>query len=1181
MQFSNWFLLFVSFLPSIDAVVTCGGFAKMDMKMDYSFIKVHLFTSEGLLKYSTECAPNGYYFIPVYDKGSFYLQIEGPNGWAFEPATVPFEVSDDGEKGCSDDIDFTFIGFALSGQVNSLATNTCKHPKSGPEGIKLSLYRDSDEIRSTLSGSGGGFQFERVFPGTYTIQASHSHLNLKQSEQNIKVDVSNAKLKTPFIVLGYNIKGNVLSSNEGIEGVDIFLFTQDKDAVFDCEKPKQNANVPEHGGFLSCVAQSSETGEYMFTNIPCGSYILVPYYKRTHTTFVVAPHEARIVVGHDNLQVDFSFQVMGFSVNGRLIDSRGTGIAAAKIVVNGEEKTTSDENGYYKLEQVTVGTYNIRATKLHMVFNNLDNIQLSPSVAQLPDIDVISYDVCGVVDSGEVPKGGRKISLHGIEFNTSTETDNDGRYCFMVVPGAYEIVPSLSNAEEAKGILLSPPSRSITLVVQPILDAHFVQTRVQLAGRVKCIENCDVPISISLVRNSRIRGQESQTQKLNSRNEFIFADVFPGEYVVKVHQSTWCWNVPSIPLKVEYEDVKDIEFVQSGFILDVEVSHDINLTLSLANSGQKSYELTKGKRTFCLPKPGMYQLQPVACYRFEKEVYNFDTTAPENLILQAIDYRMEGSIEVTDGLSQSVAEQRSIAIKVKHSSSTSSSSLFDVEAKYTKTVDKVYIYKYMIWAQLGNQFEITPPISEAIDSGDQYPSSSLLFYPRSQTIVMNEEKCPFLVPSFQARPGLYLTGTVTPSVNGVEIVVHSPQDPNFSLTTYSKEDGSYRAGPLYDDGDYKVEAFSEGYHFVEREKGNFHVLKLGKIQIRIRIGDTPLPGVLLSLSGDGYRNNNQTDENGEFIFDKLFPGQYFIRPLLKEYKIQPHSLTINVEPSSDIVETFTASRTAYSAYGRMLSLNGEPEKYVQVEALQILKSNFTEDGKKQYPRYEETDTDEKGQYRLRGLMPNSRYRIGIKKGKNAQQTNKRLERTSPEYIHVDIESSEVHVDDMIAFRRLSKFDLTGTVEASEPEWLDSIEVKLGFASAPSNILRTYPVSSALPFFEFSGLPQDNYILYARLRSNQRTHTIEAPTQTIHLDGQKHVKVAFSATLKVVQTEYGQSSSMSMLLGIFVIFVVVYRDKAIEMCTPVFRNVFSVFSKQRPRNTTNKTSKGRRYRRSKY
>jgi hypothetical protein len=57
-------------------------------KLDYSFVHVHLFTVDGLLKYSTECAPNGYYFIPVYERGSFYLKVEGPEGWTFGARTA-------------------------------------------------------------------------------------------------------------------------------------------------------------------------------------------------------------------------------------------------------------------------------------------------------------------------------------------------------------------------------------------------------------------------------------------------------------------------------------------------------------------------------------------------------------------------------------------------------------------------------------------------------------------------------------------------------------------------------------------------------------------------------------------------------------------------------------------------------------------------------------------------------------------------------------------------------------------------------------------------------------------------------------------------------------------------------------------------------------------------------------
>ena len=40
--------------------------------MDFSSVKVKLYSASGFLKHETECAPNGYFFVPLYDKvGSF------------------------------------------------------------------------------------------------------------------------------------------------------------------------------------------------------------------------------------------------------------------------------------------------------------------------------------------------------------------------------------------------------------------------------------------------------------------------------------------------------------------------------------------------------------------------------------------------------------------------------------------------------------------------------------------------------------------------------------------------------------------------------------------------------------------------------------------------------------------------------------------------------------------------------------------------------------------------------------------------------------------------------------------------------------------------------------------------------------------------------------------------------
>ena len=54
----------------------CGGFIKSDAVIDFSKIEIKLYTQQGALKYATDCAPNnGYYLIPVYDKGDYVIKV--------------------------------------------------------------------------------------------------------------------------------------------------------------------------------------------------------------------------------------------------------------------------------------------------------------------------------------------------------------------------------------------------------------------------------------------------------------------------------------------------------------------------------------------------------------------------------------------------------------------------------------------------------------------------------------------------------------------------------------------------------------------------------------------------------------------------------------------------------------------------------------------------------------------------------------------------------------------------------------------------------------------------------------------------------------------------------------------------------------------------------------------------
>uniref|UniRef100_UPI00358FD691 BOS complex subunit NOMO1-like n=1 Tax=Myxine glutinosa TaxID=7769 RepID=UPI00358FD691 len=150
-------------LAATDELLGCGGFVKSDVELDFSLVEIKLLTKQGNLKYRTDCAPNnGYFMIPLYDKGDFILTIEPPQGWSFEPSRAELQVDGHSDR-CSrgEDIDFTFKGFTITGQVVSSGFTT------GPAGVSLVLISDGKELQTVSSQQGGRYNFRKVLPGEY------------------------------------------------------------------------------------------------------------------------------------------------------------------------------------------------------------------------------------------------------------------------------------------------------------------------------------------------------------------------------------------------------------------------------------------------------------------------------------------------------------------------------------------------------------------------------------------------------------------------------------------------------------------------------------------------------------------------------------------------------------------------------------------------------------------------------------------------------------------------------------------------------------------------------------------------------------------------------------------------------------------------------------------------------
>lgn len=148
---------------------------------------------------------NGYYFLPIYDKGSYVLKVLPPPGWSFEPDSV--EINFDGETDpCSleQDVNFVFKGFGITGRVELLGQ------KSGAAGLNVELLQGGSVVKTVKTNSNGVFSFSPLQPGEYKVRAVHPTWYLGKSEATVKVTTGNTELPAgSFQVTGFNIKGRV------------------------------------------------------------------------------------------------------------------------------------------------------------------------------------------------------------------------------------------------------------------------------------------------------------------------------------------------------------------------------------------------------------------------------------------------------------------------------------------------------------------------------------------------------------------------------------------------------------------------------------------------------------------------------------------------------------------------------------------------------------------------------------------------------------------------------------------------------------------------------------------------------------------------------------------------------------------------------------------------------------
>jgi len=1132
----EWLFLIFALIVSVDCqdIVGCGGFVQSSVPIDFEKVEVRLHTKHGSFKFKTECAPNnGYFLVAIYDKGEYVLQINPPSGWGFAPQQIALNI-DGVNDPCSQgkDLNFVFTGFTVNGKIGSLGRD------QGPSSVAVKLVgTDGVDATTNVTNEVGSFLFENVMPGTYTLQATHSTWLFRNNDIPVTITNDNAEVTETIEVAGYDVKGDVLSSGEAIQGVSFVLYSSEvakKDMVASCTDNISDEIVSAikmvNGEEALCVVTSQKDGSFLFPTVPSGNYVLVPFYSAQNIIFDIVPSKLSFAVNYRSVVLKTPFQVYGFSIQGRVIDNLGNGIADVSVIAagetGGERISMSGLDGRFLMENVTTGHYTFKVSKDYFFFED-SQIHITPNTPNLADIVSTEYSLCGSVDAPLVPTGVRNIKQHKIllqpegEQNTNIKTtnpDKNGNFCFRARPGKYKLEMPVIESEKKLGFLLKPSEVNVEVTNAPILDVKFQQFLGVVSGGITCMEDCtDISVYMTPIEQQSTEKIFAKIEVSQTKSLFNFAQVLPGKYKVVAQRKKWCWDPSSVEVQVVDGDVTGLVIDHSGYYLKCTISHNITLNFTLEDSNETvgSFELKKGTNQFCLKKPGVYSLTPSSCYQFEKDVYPYNTAQPKSLELNVQSYKLIIAVRSLKKVEDLKLLVRSFLTKKEET----------VTAVVSEDSAGQFAYEALFWGRLSEKFSITPV------------SNEILFYPDTLNVSI-EENCPGAIVQFEGKEGKFIEGAVLPALQAVSINIitkANPRHPSKTIEIFTNEEGKYRIGPMHNDIDYDIVAVKEGYLIKPQEgqQGNFIAQKLGQIIVKVNDqNQTPMGQVLLSLSGGQYRNNNLTQASGTFTFSNLGPGQYFLRPMQKEYSFDPNSKMINVSEGEEVVVDVKGKRVAFSCSGVLLSLSGVPEENVALEAVGLHKcSEF----------HESAVSDRNGFYRLRGLQPGCSYNVRMMKSDNSP-----IERLAPTNQVFAIQHGDIANVRFIVFHKPTKFHLTGHIE-TELEDLPTLKVLVYEENNMDSPVHTIS-PGCVKYIQFPPLKPKTYIIKLQSTLSSKTHETHSTSATVTPDqnlSKKHVKLKFDAKAKRIDLEPTQSV-IALPLAVALVFLAYNYDAVLAL-----------------------------------
>jgi parallel beta-helix repeat protein len=402
------------------------------------------------------------------------------------------------------------------------------------------------------------------------------------------------------------------------------------------------------GGAASATTIADATGNYSFSGLVVGSYIVTP----VKNGFAVAPPSQNATVSTANVTgLNFTAVPSGsttFTLAGTISPAAGGSGATVTLSGAANATTTADSGGNYSFSGLASGEYTVAPSKSGYSFTPA-SLSTTISTSNVTGVNFtatstapMTYSLSGNI-SPAAGGSGATVTLSGTASATAT-ADSNGNYGFTgLASGSYTVTPSKG------GYSFTPASLNTTISTSNVTGVDFIATSTapmtySLSGNIS-------PSSGGSGATVTLSGTAHAATTADSGGNFSFIDLPSGSYTVTPTKNGYSFSPSSQSASISTADVTGVKFSATQLpsnTVNIFPGEDIPTVVANSPSGT----------TFII-YPGTYRLTKPITPKNNDAIIGQTSCAPPATACPAIitGSRVIGPLATFDGSNYEVKEQ--------------------------------------------------------------------------------------------------------------------------------------------------------------------------------------------------------------------------------------------------------------------------------------------------------------------------------------------------------------------------------------------------------------------------------------------------------------------------------------------------------------------------------------------